>query len=41
TEGRAASVAYVNGDLRVTVHPNQGITGRPSSTRIIQAVVRD
>ena len=41
TEGRAASVAYVNGDLRVTVQPNQGITGRPSSTRIIRAVLRD
>lgn len=41
TEGRTASVVYVNGDLRVTVQPNQGVTGRPSSTRIIQAVLRD
>lgn len=41
TEGRAASVVYVNGDLRVTVQPNQGVTGRPSSTRVIQAVLRN
>ncbi|CAN5248919.1 DUF4908 domain-containing protein [soil metagenome] len=41
TEGRTASVVYVNGDLRVTVQPNQGVSGRPSSTRIIQAVVRN
>lgn len=40
TEGRASSVVYVNGELRVTVHPNQGATGRPSSARIIQAVRR-
>ncbi|RYG07730.1 MAG: DUF4908 domain-containing protein [Caulobacteraceae bacterium] len=41
TEGRAASVAYASGDLRVTVLPLQGTTGRPSSARIIQAVRRD
>lgn len=40
TEGRASSVVYVNGELRVTVQPNQGETGRPSSARIIQAVRR-
>jgi len=41
SEGRAASVNYVNGDLRVTVQPNQGVTGRPSSTRVIRAVLRN
>jgi hypothetical protein len=41
TEGRTASVVYVNGDLRVTVQPNQGVTGRPSSNRVIQAVLRN
>lgn len=39
TEGRSSSVTYSNGDLRVTVHPHQGIAGRPSSTRIIRAMV--
>ncbi|HEX8472322.1 MAG TPA: DUF4908 domain-containing protein [Brevundimonas sp.] len=39
-EGRSSSVVYVNGELRVTVQPNQGATGRPSSARIIQAVRR-
>ena len=37
-EGRTSSVAYANGDLRVTVQPNQGAAGRPSSARIIRAV---
>lgn len=40
TEGRASAVTYNNGELRVTVLPNQGATGRPSSARIIQAVRR-
>lgn len=40
SEGRSSSVVYVNGELRVTVQPNQGATGRPSSARIIQAVRR-
>ncbi|MDB5421208.1 MAG: hypothetical protein JWR59_1155, partial [Brevundimonas sp.] len=39
TEGRTATVVYSNGDLRVTVQPNQGVTGRPSSTRVIRAMV--
>ena len=39
TEGRTSSVAYANGDLRVTVRPNQGVTGRPSSARVIRAVL--
>ena len=39
TEGRSASVVYSNGDLRVTVQPNQGVSGRPSSTRVIRAMV--
>jgi hypothetical protein len=38
TEGRTSAVTYANGELRVTVRPNQGETGRPSSARIIQAV---
>jgi hypothetical protein len=41
TEGRSASVVYANGDLRVTVQPGQGITGRPSSSSVIQAVLRN
>jgi hypothetical protein len=40
TEGRSSSVTYNAGELRVTVRPNQGATGRPSSARIIQAVRR-
>lgn len=40
TEGRTSSVVYVNGELRVTVQPNRGESGRPSSARIIQAVRR-
>lgn len=39
TEGRSASVVYSNGDLRVTVQPHQGVSGRPSSTRVIRAMV--
>ncbi len=39
-EGRSSSVTYSGGELRVTVQPNQGLTGRPSSARIIQAVRR-
>lgn len=38
-EGRSPSVVYSNGDLRVTVQPNQGVSGRPSSTRVIRAMV--
>lgn len=38
-EGRFAGVTYSGGDLRVTVQPNQGIAGRPSSTRVIRAMV--
>ncbi len=38
TEGRSPSVVYSNGDLRVTVQPHQGVTGRPSSSRVIRAM---
>ncbi len=38
TEGRASGVTFANGDLRVTVRPNQGVSGRPSSARIIRTV---
>ncbi len=36
-EGGAMSVRFRNGDLRIVVDPDQGIDGRPSSTRVIQA----
>ena len=38
TEGRASGVTFTNGDLRVTVRPHQGVSGRPSSARIIRTV---
>lgn len=36
-EGTRASVSYARGDLRIVVAPVQGVAGRPSSTRVIQA----
>ncbi|MBU2396802.1 MAG: DUF4908 domain-containing protein [Alphaproteobacteria bacterium] len=36
-EGQRASVTYARGDLRVVVAPVQGVGGRPSSARVIQA----
>lgn len=36
-EGQRASVTYARGDLRIIVSPVQGVAGRPSSARVIQA----
>ena len=36
-EGQRASVTYARGDLRIIVAPIQGVAGRPSSARVIQA----
>lgn len=38
-EGARASVSYSGGDLRVVVDPKRGIAGRPSSARVIRAVI--
>lgn len=38
-EGPRASVSYARGDLRVVVDPKRGIAGRPSSARVIRAVI--
>ena len=40
-EGRNAGVTFDHGDLRVTVRPGQGLTGRPSSATIIRTVSAD
>ncbi len=36
-DGPRASVTYARGDLRIVVAPVQGVAGRPSSARVIQA----
>ena len=36
-EGPRAAVTYARGDLRIVVAPIQGVGGRPSSARVIQA----
>lgn len=36
-EGPRASVTYARGELRIVVAPVQGVAGRPSSARVIQA----
>ncbi|MGV8928621.1 MAG: DUF4908 domain-containing protein [Brevundimonas sp.] len=36
-EGSRASVTYARGELRIVVAPAQGVAGRPSSARVIQA----
>lgn len=36
-EGPRASVTYARGDLQIVVAPVQGVAGRPSSARVIQA----
>ncbi|MFN3668899.1 MAG: DUF4908 domain-containing protein [Brevundimonas sp.] len=36
-EGGRASVTYSRGELRIVVAPVQGVAGRPSSARVIQA----
>ncbi len=38
-EGSRASVSYSQGDLRVVVDARRGIAGRPSSARVIRAVI--
>lgn len=38
-EGPRASVSYARGELRVVVDPSRGIAGRPSSARVIRAVI--
>lgn len=40
-EGRNAGVTFQRGDLRVTVRPGTGLSGRPSSAVIIRAVASD
>jgi hypothetical protein len=40
-EGPRASVTYARGDLRVVVAPEQGVGGRPSSARVIQAFLAE
>lgn len=36
-DGPRASVTYARGDLRIVVAPVQGVAGRPSSARVVQA----
>ena len=36
-DGPRASVTYARGDLRIVVSPTQGVAGRPSSARVIDA----
>ena len=36
-DGPRASVTYARGDLRIVVSPVQGVAGRPSSARVIDA----
>lgn len=38
-EGSRSSVSYTRGELRLVVAPDQGVAGRPSSARIIRAVL--
>jgi hypothetical protein len=38
-DGPRASVTYARGDLRIVVSPAQGVAGRPSSARVINAFV--
>lgn len=38
-EGERASVTYVRGRLVVTVNPDDGMAGRPSSARVIQVLL--
>lgn len=39
TEGQRASVTYAGGRLVVVVNPDEGLAGRPSSARVIQAIL--
>jgi hypothetical protein len=38
-EGPRAGVTYARGRLTVTVNPGQGLAGRPSSARVIRAIL--
>ena len=38
-EGNRSAVTYQRGELRVVVDPSRGIAGRPSSARIIRAII--
>jgi hypothetical protein len=38
-EGGRAGVTYSRGRLTVTVNPNEGLAGRPSSARVIRAIL--
>ena len=38
-EGGRASVTYSRGRLTVTVDPAEGMAGRPSSARVIRAIL--
>ena len=40
-EGRTPGVSFERGDLRVTVRPGAGLTGRPSSGMVIRTVSAD
>lgn len=38
-QGASASVNYSRGELRIVVAPTQGVAGRPSSARVIRALL--
>ena len=38
-EGNRSAVTYQRGELRVVVDPSRGVAGRPSSARIIRAII--
>ena len=38
-QGSRSSVSFTRGELRVVVAPSQGVAGRPSSARVIRAVL--
>ena len=38
-EGNRSAVTYQRGELRIVVDPSRGVAGRPSSARIIRAII--
>ncbi|MHC3128287.1 hypothetical protein OB03_13825 [Brevundimonas sp. GN22] len=38
-EGNRSAVTYSRGELRIVVDPSRGVAGRPSSARIIRAII--
>jgi len=38
-QGGSAAVSYARGELRIVVAPTQGVAGRPSSARVIRALM--